>query len=237
MSICLALVLPVVRRSIAFCFLATLGVITACGRVPDSGVLTSPSTGQTTASPSPSANPTAFAPGDCTYPSGGGTTIGPLGAHDMYFTIPSGWVQEDFTPAADDSQGTYALLKAPPQYGSGTTEIRIGRSPDVSEPYPAGTTAEQVVRKNYDAQVRSANGAVIACSVDGDSAAYIPVTLDSPRIGPTSGYWVTWLHNGYIFGLDLEATTGPAPQAIEDAKKILGSVTWAPVPSSAASPT
>ncbi len=148
----------------------------------------------------------------------------------MYLTIPQGWVQEDISSPTDDSQGTYALLMAPPGYGSGTTEIRIGRSPDASEPYPAGTTAERVVRRDDDAQVRSApaNGAVFSCSVDGDSAAYLPVTLDSPRVGPTSGYWVIWLHDGYVFALDLEATNGPGPQAIEDAKKVLGSVMWTP---------
>jgi hypothetical protein len=156
----------------------------------------------------------------------------------MYLTIPPGWVQKDFTPSADDSQGTYALLMAPPGYGSGTIEMGIGRSPDVTEPYPAVTTAEQVVRKR-DVQVRSApaNGTVISCSVDGDSAAYLPVTLDVPRTGPVSGYWVTWLHDGYVFSLDLMATNGPGPQAIEDAKKVLGSVMWAPGPTPVASPT
>ncbi len=204
-----------------------LACLVGCGTVPnEAGANTSPTYGSPSSSPTISSNPDAFAAGDCTYPSSGGSSVGPIGPQGMDFTKPQGWTQENVAPPTKGYGPTvYAILDAPPAYEFAPTQIAISRAPTAKEPYPAGTTAVQVADDVYSAQVAVAGGAT-ACTIDGDSAAFFSVNYDRPSMGQRIGTWVIWLHQGLVYGLGVEGNGGTATSAVHDAKELLSSVTW-----------
>ena len=226
-----------------------LGV--SCGRFPTTGEISSPSATAssshlTSPAPTPASNPEAFKPGDCTYPSAGGTQVGPIGtqgpyftegAQGMYFTIPTGWTQEPLDPGfqyTPSSPAPYAVLDAPASYGFTPTQINLWRAPSVLEPFSPGTTAAQAAAKQFSAEVTNAGGTV-PCTVNGDTAAFFATHYDSPRLGDRAGTLVVWLHQGLVYVLSVEGSGGTSTSAIHDAKELLSSVAWiSPSPSPSA---
>jgi hypothetical protein len=151
-----------------------------------------------------------------------------VGAQGMYFTIPPGWTQEGLDPGfhyTPNNPAPYAVLDAPASYGFAPTQIGLGRIPTIKEPFAAGTTATQVAADVFTPQVTSAGGAV-ACTVDGDSAAFFASSYDRPSMGQRTGTWVLWLHQGLLYFLTIDGNGGTSTSAVHDAKEVLSSVTW-----------
>jgi hypothetical protein len=64
-------------------------------------------------------------------------------------------------------------------------------------------------------------GQIQTCTVNGDAAAYVQYTQ-----GSRAGYMVLWLHLSVAYSLILEGNGGVDPQAVQDAKGILASLSW-----------
>jgi len=75
-------------------------------------------------------------------------------------------------------------------------------------------------------------GRVRHCTAAGTTAAVFEYTSERSQLvggngpGPFDGYMFVFLHKEFAYALRLEGTKGLDPQALHDAKAILGSWTW-----------
>ncbi len=183
-----------------------IAAIWACGpTASQDGVTSSARTPSSETSPvsTPSSEPNAFQPGDCTYPASGGTPTQP--AHDTFRTVisvPQGWTQID-TSGFD---ATVFKLAAPPTYQNSPTTIQI-----------VSAFGDVPQTQGYVTIV----GGIQTCAVNGDSGAFAQYTN-----GKNAGYWVLWIHLAVVYELILESNGGVDPRAIGDAKGVLASLRW-----------
>jgi hypothetical protein len=168
---------------------------------------------QTSPLSSPSSEPDAFQPGDCTYPAIGGIPTQP--AHDTFRTVisvPQGWTQID----TSNFDATVFKLAAPPTYQNSPTTIQIVSAfDDVPHHSPTEYLAGQT--QGYVTVV----GGIQTCSVNGDSGAFAQYTHDA-----TAGYTVLWIHLAVVYELILDGNGGIDPRAIRDTKGVLASLRW-----------
>ena len=193
-------------------------LLAACGAVP-AGTGSDPSSSRT-ASPSgpmatPSGAPNAFLTGDCTYPAAAaGTPTQP--AHDTFQTaisVPYGWTLQD----TSYSDTTDFLMTAPTNY------LYIPTTISVSAPLPTDLGKSPSAFLDGMAQ-----GSVVVtagtqpCSVASDPAAFLSFTS-----GAKVGYMVLWFHLGDAYLLQLKGNGGVDQRAVQDAKGVLASITYA----------
>jgi hypothetical protein len=138
----------------------------------------------------------------------------------LVITIPSGWTNLGQPP--NQFETGLLRLKAPESNSFAPTYIdlqgSLGRWPNAS---PTWVVANAVPGPADPSTVQ-----LNTCSVGSDPAAYYAYTK-----GSESGYLVLWLHSGNALEVTLHGTGGVDPQAIRDAKAVLGSVTYtAPTP-------
>jgi hypothetical protein len=196
---------------IALLSLLTL-VGATCGRVDSTSGAASAARSPSppmTQSPTPTSVPDEFQPGDCTYPPIGGTPTQP--APDTFqteLTIPAGWTLQD---------PSRFLITGPATYAFQPTTI------SVSAPLPTdpGQTPSSSLARMVQGVVSVTSGPQ-TCTVGGDSAAYLSFTN-----GTSVGNMVLWFHFGDAYLLQVTGTGGVDPKAIQDAKGVLASVTYA----------
>ena len=196
------------------------------------GGISQPSASSTAAS-SPSANPTASpAVSDCVAPQAG-AAAGPFRDNfHVAVRIPNGWTAQPPTPSEIDM----LVIAAPTAYSNQPTKIAlqslIGRF--------SSQTADDVAAMWYAPAPPNGNpeynvtlvGQVMHCTVAGSAAAFFEYTSKKSQLvggngaGPFDGYMFVFLHEGFAYALRLEGTGGVDPQALQDAKAILGSWTW-----------
>jgi hypothetical protein len=200
-------------RAVLFAFL-TFVVIAGCERAESAGTVTtgvgSPSS---LVSPTPSSVPSAFLTGGCTYPVAGGTRTQPV--HDTFQTsisVPAGWTRED-TSWTD----LPFRLTAPATYQFQPTTIKVTAPWPTDSPQSASTALDQMVKG-----VVTVTAAPQPCTVGNDPAAVLSFTN-----GSTVGYVVLWIHFELAYELLLEGVGGVDQRAVQDAKGVLASVTYA----------
>ncbi len=203
------------RRTAVSAFFA-IAAIWACGPIASQdGVTSGARTPSSQNSPlsTPSSEPNAFQPGDCTYPAIGGAPTQP--AHDTFRTVisvPQGWTQID----TSNFDATVFKLAAPPTYQNSPTTIQIVSAfDDVPHHSPTEYLAGQT--QGYVTIV----GGIQTCSVNGDSGAFAQYTHDA-----NAGYTVLWIHLAVVYELILEGSGGIDPRAIRDTKGVLASLRW-----------
>jgi hypothetical protein len=194
-------------------------IVTAgCGRASAAGNLAS---APRTSSPAASADPTGFAPNNCTAAPSGLPTSSRL--HDNFgvvVQVPDGW-SPHYPVMASETE--LHVFDAPPAYSSQPTTMSVlalfGYSPNEA---PA-----QVIRHYYGksthATVPDTNlvGQVTDCTIGSDQGAFFRYTR-----GSRVGYFVVFLHFHYSYGLRLEGEGGLDARATRDAKAVLGSWRW-----------
>jgi hypothetical protein len=226
-------------RAASCVVLVTLAALSACGRIQGGGAATASPTATSpdasltpspSSTPSPTSTPTnspnALRPGDCTYPGTGGTRTPPVpDTFQTAISVPNGWTRQD-TSHTD----LPFKMTAPATYLYVPTEI------SVSAPMPTDPGQSPSVF-----MTRMAQGTVTVtvapqpCAVGKDPAAFLSFTS-----GATVGYWVLWFHFGDAYLLQLKGKGGVDQRAVEDAKGVLASVTYAhdvPPPGYLPSPT
>ena len=211
------------KRALVVCALVLASCSTEIPRAatpPPSGspIATSPAP-PVSQSPLSSSAPTAFQPGDCTYPATDGTpTLPTQDTFRMVISLPQGWTQKD-------TLGTETVLKleAPSAYANGPTTIDVvSLFPDIPHHSPSEYLAGVT-------QVSYILGPIQACTVNGDPAAYAPYTLPArPGFpGSRTGYIVIWTHVSVVYELRLQASGVVDLRAIRDTKGVLNSLFWA----------
>lgn len=201
--------------------IATLASAVGCGRAEStssvaSGVRTS--SPQPTPPPNPTASAYAFLPGDCTYPTAGGTPTQPV--HDTFQTavsVPAGWTLQDTSQTDSDF-----LMTAPATYLHLPTTLSISAPLPTDQGQTAGSFLARItqgVSVGNDPLVVTASPQ--ACTVANDSAAFLSFSA-----GSTVGYMVLWLHFGDAYLLQLRGNGGVDQKAVLDAKGVLASVTY-----------
>jgi hypothetical protein len=126
--------------------------------------------------------------------------------------VPQGWIQR----STSGFDATIFQLVAPSTYLNAPTTIDIAslfQDIPYKSPMDLITGITQV---NY-----TLVGQIQTCIIGGDSAAYTQYTL-----GSRAGYMVLWVHLSVAYSLILEGTGGLDPKAIQDAKGVLGSLSW-----------
>ncbi len=175
-----------------------------------------------TASASPAASAStmnAFRAGDCVAQPTGSPTA-PLGdKFQVVVRVPVGWTQKPPSPSETD----LLILNAPSSYSNQPTRLQILSLLGYYQTETVDQLAQQYYGPSVHATVPSVQlvGAVTHCTVAGEAAAFFQY-----RQGNRSGYLVLFLHFHYLYGLRLEGDGGLDPQAVGNAKMILGSWQW-----------
>jgi hypothetical protein len=199
--------------------LALVVVLVACGNSTAGGNVSAPTvTPSSAASQTRSASPSPFGTADCTSPLSGGTRTSPV--NDTFQTsisVPSGWTRQD--RSATDLP--FSLI-APETYQYSPTVIKL------SAPSPADlslTPAAFLTRLTDGVWLDNGPMVVTAsaqpCSVGSDRAAWLAFSS-----AQEVGYMVLWFHFNDYYLLQLNGNGGVDPRAIQDAKAVLGSVTY-----------
>jgi hypothetical protein len=194
-------------------------LLAACGAVaPTSGSDASAarSASPPAGYPSPTASSTrdAFLPGDCTYPATGGARTRPV--HDTFqiaISVPPGWTLQDISGQESDF-----LMAAPTSYKYLPGTI------SVSAPWPAdpNESPSAFLDRLVQGTTISVTAAAQACTVGSDRAAFLSFST-----GATVGYMVLWFKFDDYYLLQLTGNGGVDQRAVQDAKGVLASVTYA----------
>jgi len=233
-----------VRARWCACMAIAIGlvVVAGCGRVsqPSANVtafVSATPSASSTASSSPSASPTASpAVTDCVaQPTG--AAAGPFRDNfHVAVRIPNGWMAQPPTASEIDM----LVLAAPTAYSNQPTKIAlqslIGRFTSQTVADVAAMWYAPAPPNGHPEFNVTLVGQLMHCTVAGSAAAVFEYTSMRSQVvggngaGPFAGYMFVFLHEGFAYALRLEGTSDVDPQALQDAKAILGSWTWA-VPS------
>jgi hypothetical protein len=198
--------------------------VTSCGSPVSQGPGGSSPSGARPASPSPqeslsstptpSTTPSGFLPGDCTYPMTGATRTQPVNdTFQASILVPPGWTLQD-TSGMDN---TDFLMTAPTSYKYSPSTIVVSPPLPTSPGQTPGTYLAQFAQRSV-----SITASPQTCTVGGDQAAFLSFTS-----GAKVGYMVLWFHFGDAYRLDVQGNGGVDQRAVQDAKGVLASVTYA----------
>ncbi len=153
-------------------------------------------------------------------PGGGASKTEPLG--DYFRTVvgvPSGWTRQP----VGATETKLLVISAPRSYKNQPTTIEVlsllGYFPNQSP----RDLAPMFFRASVHPGLPSTDlvGAVSDCQVQG-----VPAAAFQYVQGDRNGYLVLFLHYNFLYGVRVEGLGGVDPQAIRDAKQVLGSITW-----------
>lgn len=209
-------------RSIAFAFALLNAASVACGQAETGTAVdteTPVASGPRIGSPSPTLTSNLLGTGNCTdTPSG--TSTEPLGYDNVVLQIPPGWLRVSPGP----SETVLLQLNAPNSYANNPTVIRVQSFiGPISEKNPHDAATDRAAQ---DPQADAAS--VTDCSAAGGAVAFYKYAR-----GGTLGYQFLLMradsqYAGLVrlYGVAVEGSGGLDPDAITDAKKLLGSWRW-----------